>query len=211
VRKFFALAQRKSDSSTFVALQLLVYGGLRIKALSQVASSDIIKTDFQKGNQTESKFSVRVRKAKGGKTRVVSIKKSIGLSLWTYAQSLNTAFLFPSKNNVGKPISSQSISRRIKRLAKNKIIGRPEISCHFFRHFFASNALENGASLADIQRQLGHSSINTTSVYLHASNQNVSALIDLSFDNEDDTVSYKFIPRIVKIEPKKNKSKTQKI
>ena len=38
---------------------------------------------------------------------------------------------------------SQSISGRIKRMAKHKSIGRPEISAHYFRHFMASNALHN--------------------------------------------------------------------
>jgi hypothetical protein len=43
-------------------------------------------------------------------------------------------------------------------------------------------------SLANIQHAMGHSSSHTTGVYLHKSEDNVSAAIDLTKDGEDVTL-----------------------
>ena len=46
-------------------------------------------------------------------------------------------------------------------------------------------------NLVDISAALGHANVSTTSRYLHASNTNVSALIDLTeSDGEDHTIAY---------------------
>lgn len=46
-------------------------------------------------------------------------------------------------------------------------IDRPRVSPHSMRHFSATNALQNGADLKDVQDMMGHSSIGTTENYAH--------------------------------------------
>ena len=43
----------------------------------------------------------------------------------------------------------------------------PLVSLHQFRHTCASDLLENGASLPEVQTILGHKCVETTSRYLH--------------------------------------------
>jgi site-specific recombinase XerD len=43
----------------------------------------------------------------------------------------------------------------------------PLVSLHQFRHTCASDLLENGASLIEVQSILGHKSVESTSRYLH--------------------------------------------
>jgi integrase/recombinase XerD len=63
-------------------------------------------------------------------------------------------------------ICRQHVWRLIKQIASKACVTE-EISPHWFRHAHASHALARGATLAQVQKQLGHSDLKTTSRYLH--------------------------------------------
>jgi len=65
----------------------------------------------------------------------------------------------------GTRLSAQTISNTIHRIARGA--GVPVTSLHQFRHTCASDLLEAGVHLADVQRVLGHSVIATTVRYVH--------------------------------------------
>jgi site-specific recombinase XerD len=68
-------------------------------------------------------------------------------------------------NRYGAPLSAQSIGLLLHRLARKA--GVPLVTVHQFRHTCASDLLENGASLPEVQTILGHKCVETTSRYLH--------------------------------------------
>ena len=47
------------------------------------------------------------------------------------------------------------------------------ISPHTLRHTFATDMLNAGADLMSVKELLGHSSINTTSIYTHLTNEQI--------------------------------------
>jgi integrase/recombinase XerD len=67
-------------------------------------------------------------------------------------------------NRHGRRVSSEQLGLMIHRLAKRA--GVPLVSVHQFRHTCASDLLESGVSLPEVQRMLGHATVVTTTRYL---------------------------------------------
>jgi site-specific recombinase XerD len=115
---------------------------------------------------------LRIDGRKTGCERSVPLAEGIGRCLEAYVpyrqnqiERLGTngeqAFLV-SKD--GKRLSAQSLGLLVHRLARRAAV--PLVSLHQFRHTCASDLLENGASLAEVQQVLGHKAVGTTSRYL---------------------------------------------
>ena len=100
------------------------------------------------------------------KTRSVFIVKELKQKLLRYAaeQGIQSGMIFVTKS--GKPINRTNIWREMKALCKDANVNQQKVFPHNLRHLFARTfyAIERDiAKLADI---LGHSSINTTRIYI---------------------------------------------
>lgn len=151
VRLLNAAKQKKNDRLNLI-LQTICGTGIRVSELQ------FITVEAAKASEA----TVNCK----GKIRTVFIVKELKKKLLQYAKArhISTGPIFITRS--GKPISRTNIWREMKALCKDANVNPNKVFPHNLRHLFARTfyGLEKDiAKLADI---LGHSSINTTRIYI---------------------------------------------
>lgn len=139
----------------------LIYGsGLR---RSEVVNLRIDDIDTRDG-----KCRIRINKSKGAKDRYTVLSTKVLEEMRTYFVACKPKVYLFNGQRKGQPVSF-GLLRHITLKAKERSGITKPVNLHILRHCFASHALEDGMSLRVLQEVLGHSSIQTTMVYLHVS------------------------------------------
>lgn len=143
-------------------IELLFATGMRISELCSLKPSDI---DLE--NSTVLIY------GKGAKERILQIgNPEVIAALTLYQETFKDdiaccGFFFVNK--LKRKLSDQSVRFMINRYARLAGIEQ-HITPHMFRHSFATLLLEQDVDIRYIQKMLGHSSISTTEIYTHVSN-----------------------------------------
>lgn len=145
-------AERKHNERLNLILQTICGTGIRVSEL-QFITVDAVK-------QGEAVVNCKA------KTRAVFIVKELKQKLLRYAaeQNIKSGMIFVTRT--GKPISRTNIWREMKALCDEANVNPQKVFPHNLRHLFARvfyGIEKDIAKLADI---LGHSSINTTRIYI---------------------------------------------
>lgn len=155
-------------------LSLLYHCGLRVGEAVSIEVRDI--------HGRVSPPRLHIRNGKGGKDRFVPIAPSMvdELRRW-WLTHRHHSFLFPSPGR-GWADRSQSLSQSMAsssapmsvssvqmayRLARAASGVNSASTTHSLRHSYATHLLEEGVSLLQISKYLGHESIETTVIYTH--------------------------------------------
>lgn len=118
---------------------------------------------------------------KGNKQRIVPLGNHTKKYLIKYISNRPTVSDFDSLflTKELKPITNCVIERLFKTLKSDTDLFTPRIHAHLLRHTFATNYLENGGNIYNLQLILGHTSLEMEKKYVHLT----SAKAVLNFKN----------------------------
>ncbi len=132
------------------------------------------------GDLDSKRMMVHVHRGKGAKDRYIPLPEAtLQLLRQFWLTHRHPVFVFPAdgRNHRGvshpsgpsqakTPMSVTAIQGAIKQITKQINFGK-KVSTHTLRHCYATHLLEAGVPLRLIQQYLGHSSLQTTMIYLH--------------------------------------------
>ena len=135
--------------------------------------------NLQVGDIDAERGMVHVHRGKGAKDRYVPLPTSTLEMLRQYwATHRHSRLLFPAdgracriiakqgKSTAQAAMSPKAVQGAIKLITTQIDFGK-KVSLHTLRHSYATHLLEAGVSLKAIQKYMGHSSLQTTMIYLH--------------------------------------------
>lgn len=152
-------------------LEVMYRAGLRVSEVTNLRPRDVRYS----GNPR-----LEVRNSKRGKGRNVPLRQSSVelLERWrdlrptsewlfcTICERSGTA----AGNPVGTQLGSRYIQQMVGRYAQRAGVDRT-VTPHTFRHTYATEMLDQGFTIREVQALLGHSHVNTTMVYTHVNDQ----------------------------------------
>jgi site-specific recombinase XerD len=144
----------------YLMLRVLWRTGVRVNELLTITPRDI-----EPQNSV-----VNVTKAKGGKQRRVHLDAETITMLSDYVSALNL-----SDHRPIFAVKQRQVRNIVKRYGS--VIGK-EVHPHTFRHSYAIHCVRNGWDIRRLQQVLGHSSLNTTAVYLKFNDRDIKELYD---------------------------------
>lgn len=147
-------AKQKGNERLNLILQTICGTGIRVSEL-QFITVETVKCG-------EAVVSLK------GKTRTVFIVKDLQKKLLRYAaeQGIQSGSVFVTRT--GKPISRTNIWREMKDLCEQANVNPNKVFPHNLRHLFARTFYGIEKDIAKLADILGHSSINTTRIYIVA-------------------------------------------
>ena len=170
-------AVRKSGNLRDLAIiTMLLHTGIRVGELCNLRVSDI--------SLSRNSNMITIREGKGTKRRTVPLNSTVIGVLKDYLKSLEGngqtvvvagpnpekhRFLFYGQKRM--PLTDRGVRYIIKKYAY--IAKIEHLSPHVFRHTCAKNLIDAGQPIDRVSRILGHSNINTTSIYTMPTEQDL--------------------------------------
>lgn len=165
-------ASRWTGRRDHLALLLMLRCGLRVTECYRLRRSQVRRRsdhyvlNVREGKATVGKSSKRVR------PRDIPTPPDVteALDAWLAESQPDSTYLLPTRT--GKPVHRVDAYKMVRRMAEGA--GLDETWPHKLRHTFASDALDDGFTLAEVSRLLGHANLRSTAVYLHARDERIA-------------------------------------
>jgi site-specific recombinase XerD len=106
-----------------------------------------------------------------------AVRADLGLetSPWLFCTIKSSQTRFGGTHLPGRPVSVRAVQRMINRRARKA--GLPRMSPHVLRHTFATELLDEGFSIREVQALMRHRNLRTTEIYLHLADSKLGAQV----------------------------------
>lgn len=165
VREIDALFNLKTCTGlrNYCIVHLMLDEGLRSGEVCSLGLKDV---NFQQNH-------ILILGAKGDKDRIVPLASNLKKYLHQYLTLFRPYtdqhnYLLCSVNGACDPISGDTIKSLFSRIRKRTLIDR--LKPHLLRHTFATSFILGGGDLESLRIYMGHTSYDTTQMYLHLAN-----------------------------------------
>ena len=150
------------DLRLYAIATLLAYTGVRISEALTIILNDIC---------FEAK-EIIIRKGKGNKQRIVYLSSKVVQALRSYIKVRRSdgEYLFVSRENDN--LSRSVVNREFQKYSDL-------VTPHMLRHYYCSNALNAGYTIADVANQVGHRDVRTTLLYTNPSRKKLKDMAEL--------------------------------
>lgn len=100
------------------------------------------------------------------------------------SKALGWQYLFPSKKRSIDPrggeerrhhVLASGLQKAVRTAIKRTGLTK-RVTCHTFRHSYATHLLENGVNIRVVQELMGHADVKTTEIYTHVMQKDISAV-----------------------------------
>lgn len=146
-------------------IEVLYSTGCRVSELTGIKLSDI---------DWHSRTVMLFGKGKKYRTSYINAKAEVAIKTYLDYRPHKSDYLFCNDRGGGS-MTKSNVERMIRIIRERAGMGDRRITPHTFRHTTATQALQSGMPVTDIQQLLGHASVNTTMVYARTSHEAVQA------------------------------------
>ena len=164
VRTLVRTAKEQKNHRLSLIILTIASCGIRISELSSITVEAIGKKEVQVINK--------------GKARIILLPGDLKKLLKNYCKDkkITSGPIFITRN--GKPMDRSNIWKEMKTLSVKASVPSDLVFPHNFRHYFARNYYSNEKDIAGLSNLLGHSSLNTTMIYVKESVEEATRKVD---------------------------------
>ena len=152
----------RSDRDTAI-IEMLYSTGCRVSELCRLDKSDV---DFQ------SRAVYLFGKGQKHRTSYMSADAMISLGIYMRDRTDDNAALFIALQRPPRRLTIAGVQWIVRQIGIRSGIGRP-LHPHLIRHTMATDALNRGMDITEIQQLLGHEKLETTMIYAKISDESV--------------------------------------
>lgn len=157
---------RRRDASLVL---FLLHTGLRLSEATELRLGDI--------QLSERKGSVSVQNGKGNKQRSVPLNSDARKALLAWLEVRPQGdHLWMTVEGEHEILSGRTVQRILRRYAREAQLDG--LTPHVCRHTFAKNLVDNEVGLEKVAALLGHSSLNTTRIYITPSERDLELAVE---------------------------------